>query len=298
MRTGKDFPAYLGVALAAVCWGSVGVLVRWSGMEGHEPQLVLLRSALAAAFFCGTALLSGRGHQLRPGRKPALLFASGLLLTFHWVVFFKAINSLALGQAVFITYLAPVLVAALAPLLLRERLEGITVTALLLALAGLFLFTLTASGEGRLRPEGLAFALLAALSYALLLIILKRLREEVHTLTIAFYQSLVNVVVLLPFVGFRPFPATGVNWPSVLVLGLFHTGLVGLLYINAVKGVKAQHVGVISYLEPLSAYIFGWLALGEGLGWSDLLGGMLILAGGLLVILYRTSAAVGPPPKA
>ncbi|MEJ5186638.1 MAG: DMT family transporter [Candidatus Geothermincolales bacterium] len=162
----------------------------------------------------------------------------------------------------------------------------------------MLLFTLTAPGEGRLRLDGLIFALLAALSYAFLLIILKRLREKVHALTVALYQSLMNVLVLIPIAGFRPFPAGRTNWPCVLLLGLFHSGLVGLLYINAVKGVKAQHVGVISYLEPLSAYLIGWLALGERLGWNDLLGGLLIVAAGLLVILHQPHRVVGPPPKA
>lgn len=293
----EGLAAHLGVALAAVAWGSVGVMVRWSGLAGHESQLVLLRSALATAFFCGAALISGKASMLRLGKRPLLLLGSGLLLTFHWVVFFKAIGSLALGQAVFITYLAPVLVALMAPFLLRERMEGVTLVALALSLTGLSLMTTTASGQGGLRVGGVVFALLAAVTYALLLLILKKLREEVTALTVALYQSLVNVVVLLPFTGFRAFPVMRASWPPIVVLGLFHSGAVGLLYINAVKGVKAQRVGVISYLEPLSAYLFGWLALGEGLGWGDLLGGMLILAGGLLVILHRPHRVVSPAPK-
>ncbi len=294
----RDPASYLGVALAAVAWGSVGVMVRWSGLAGHEFQLVLLRSALATAFFGGVALATGKTSRLRLGGKPVLLLGSGLLLTIHWLVFFKAIDYLALGQAVFITYLAPVLVAALAPLVLRERLEGATLGALTLSLTGLFLMTTAARGQGGLRTGGVVFALLAAVTYALLLLILKKLREEVPALTVAFYQSLVNVVVLLPFTGFRAFPLERAGWLSILALGLLHSGAVGLLYINAVKRVKAQHVGVISYLEPMSAYLFGWLALGERLGWGDFLGGALILAGGLVVVLHRPQEILGPSPKA
>ena len=41
---------------------------------------------------------------------------------------------------------------------------------------------------------------------------------------------------------------------------------------------------MLAYLEPASATFLGWLVLDEALGIGTLLGGILVVAGGLLVL--------------
>ncbi|MDI6874079.1 DMT family transporter [Candidatus Solincola sp.] len=276
---------YLLIAGAAALWGSVGVFLRWIDLPGSEHFVVFIRSMISAAFLAAVMALSGRTGDFRLGGHPVLLLTSGALLTLHWVLFLKALNNLPIGDAEFITYLAPVLVALLAPLVLRERLEGTTLLALALALAGMGLISLTRSKAGTGSPAaGITYALCSAVSYALLLFILKYLREDTPTLTVTFYQTAVNASLLLPFCAFRDFTVSPRGWASLIVLGLVHTGLAGLLYVFAVKKVKAQHVGIIAYLEPASAMLYGLLFLGESMGWQDLAGGLLIILAGAMVI--------------
>jgi len=276
---------YFMIAGAAVLWGTVGVFLRWVDLPGQEYFVVFMRATISLAFLSAVIYIGGKQDQLRLGKHPVLLLTSGVLLTFHWVMFLKALNNLSIGDAEFITYLAPVLVAVLAPLLLKEKLEGATVMALLLALAGMYLISLTGqAGESGLKSTGLLYALIAAISYAFLLIMLKKLREDTPTLTITFYQTAVNAALLLPFCAFRYFPVSTRGWASLLILGTVHTALAGLVYVYAVKKVKAQHVGVIAYLEPLSAMVFGLIFLGEQPGWQDLAGGLLIIAAGAMVL--------------
>jgi RarD protein len=276
---------YLMIAGAAVLWGTVGVFLRWIDLPGQEYFVVFMRAVISLCFLTVVIYAGGKRDQLRLGKHPTLLLASGVLLTFHWVVFLKALNNLSIGDAEFITYLAPVLVAMLAPLLLREKLERATVVALLLALAGMYLISLTGQTEGSgLSGIGILYALTAAVSYAFLLIILKKLREDTPTLTITFYQTAVNAALLLPFCAFRYFPVSTKGWASLIILGTVHTALAGLVYIYAVKGVKAQHIGIIAYLEPLSAMVFGLIFLGEQPGWQDMAGGLLIIAAGVMVL--------------
>lgn len=284
--------AYLMIAGAAVLWGTVGVFLRWVDVPGREHFVVFMRSTISLAFLSAMVHFGGRRDQLRLGRHPLLLLGSGAVLTLHWVMFLKALNNLSIGDAEFITYLAPVFVALLAPLLIRERLEGSTVLALALALGGMGLISLTGKASGE-PPSGtgLFYALGAAVTYAFLLVILKYLREDTPTLTISFYQTAVNAALLLPFCAFRSFPVSPRGWASLLVLGTVHTALAGLVYVYAVKKVKAQHVGIIAYLEPLSAMVFGLVFLGEQPGWQDLAGGLLIVAAGAVVL--RGGAAVG-----
>ncbi len=79
------------------------------------------------------------------------------------------------------------------------------------------------------------------------------------------------------------------------MLGTVHTALAGLVYVHAVKRVKAQHVGIIAYLEPLSAVLFGLAFLGERPGWQDLAGGVLIIAAGSLVMRRAWAGNGGGP---
>ncbi len=273
------------IAGAAVLWGTVGVFLRWVDLPGQEHFVVFMRSVISICFLTVVIYAGGKKEQLSLGKHPLLLLSSGAILTFHWVMFMKALNNMSIGDAEFITYLAPVLVAVLAVFLLKEKLEGMTVLALLLALGGMYLISLTGqSEETGLVGIGLVYAFAAAVSYAFLLIILKKLREDTHTLTISYYQTVVNAVLLLPFCAFRGFPVSTKGWVSLIILGTVHTALAGLVYVYAVKKVKAQHVGIIAYLEPLSAVVFGAIFLGERPGWQDLVGGLLIIFAGALVL--------------
>jgi len=273
------------IAGAAVLWGTVGVFLRWVDLPGQEQFVVFMRAVISLCFLTVVIYASGKQDQLHMGKHPLLLLSSGAVLTFHWVMFMKALNNMSIGDAEFITYLAPVLVAVLAVFLLNEKLEGTTVLALLLALGGMYLISLTGqSGEAGLNGAGLAYALIAAVSYAFLLIILKKLREDTPTLTITFYQTAMNAALLLPFCAFRDFPVSTRGWVSLIVLGTVHTAFAGLVYVYAVKKVKAQHVGIIAYLEPLSAVVFGAVFLGEHPGWQDVAGGILIIAAGAMVL--------------
>jgi drug/metabolite transporter (DMT)-like permease len=73
------------------------------------------------------------------------------------------------------------------------------------------------------------------------------------------------------------------NWLTLLVYGIItSTGI--SLFISGTKETKAQHIGVLSYLEPLGAIIWGILLLSEGLTIFTFLGGTMILSSGYLII--------------
>ncbi len=148
MRFERPTRDYYLIFISAILWGSVGVFVRWTGLAGNELVIVFWRMLIGTGFYLLVILATRNFGALRPGRHPWLLPASGVLLTFHWICFFKAINLMPLSDAVFITYLSPVLVALAAPFILKEKLERNTVIALVPALAGVALLSLSSSDGG------------------------------------------------------------------------------------------------------------------------------------------------------
>jgi drug/metabolite transporter (DMT)-like permease len=65
--------------------------------------------------------------------------------------------------------------------------------------------------------------------------------------------------------------------------------------MRALKDVTAQSAGLLAYLDPLSASLLAWAILGQDLGWQVVVGGVAVLAGGALVVLYE--GAPGPAPE-
>lgn len=289
---------YLLAFLVLALYGSYGVFVRWTGLEGQEQYIVFWRTLIGLLPVALVILFTGRLRELKIKGHYFLLAASGVVVAVQSYSSSRAINLLPVSDALFIIYLAPVLVAAFAPIVLKEKLERSTLLALAIALGGLALISFTGRG-GAAKPldlEGVCFAVLAAFSYASLILVLKILREHVPALTIYFYESVVILLVMLPFTRFRAPRVTSGGWASLVVLGLVFSSFLGMSYITIVKRVKAQHMGVLSYIDPVSSTLFAWALLGEVPGWQNFAGGALIIAAGLIVLFQGAVDATPDEP--
>jgi drug/metabolite transporter (DMT)-like permease len=164
----KEWRAWLPYALicvAPVVWGMSGVLVHWTGLAGHEQVLVFWRSVFASAFCAALILIVRKPGLLRPSGQPLLLVASGLATAAFTICAFKAYNMVSIGTATFIMYLAPVFVALMAPLFLKEKLEGTTLLCLAVALSGTGLLAWGQSGgSGKSALSGSLLAFGSAVS--------------------------------------------------------------------------------------------------------------------------------------
>jgi len=288
---GALFP-YLLICAAPVVWGWSGVLVRWAGLPGKEYILIFWRSSFALAFYAAAILIARDARLFRPGSRPVLLVASGLATAVYTICAFKAYNLVAIGPATFIIYLAPVFVAVLAPLVLKEKLEPSTILCLAIALAGTGLLSWgQAGGAGHSRLEGALLALAGAVCWAVLMLIWKKLRETHSPLTIGLWTNGVCAVAYAPFAIPRTGIITAKGWASIAVFGVVVIGAAGLIFMYAIKRVKAQDAAMLSYIEPVSAMLLGLALLGEVPHWQDFAGAALIIAAGALLLQFRRGAA-------
>lgn len=282
---------YLLLCLAPFIWGWSGVLVRWADMQGREYVLIFWRSTFALAFFALAILVARKPGLARPGSKPLLLVASGLTTAVYAVCAFKAYYLLDIGAATFIIYLAPVFVAILAPVALKEKLERSTIVCLAIALSGtaLLSFDRTAAGGGT-RFTGALLALGAAACWAVLMIIWKKLRETHSTFTIGLWTNGISALVYVPLAITGSADLTNRGWLSIAALGFVVIGGASVTYLYAVKLVKAQDAALLSYIEPVSAMVLGIVLLGETPHWQEFVGAALIIAAGVLLLKFRLGA--------
>ncbi|MFZ5816075.1 MAG: DMT family transporter [Bacillota bacterium] len=297
---------YLAVIASMLIWGSVGVFAR---KAGQDPLVTVTYRVLIGALALGLLqllqrFLGGvRPPLLPPGSgragRLALLLFSGLALAANWLFFFKAVATTTVSNAVLSYYAAPVMVALAAPLLLKERLEFKTVVATGLAVGGIFLM-LYQPGQALSGSDvaGIGYGLTAAAFYATVTIT-GRWLSGVQATQLVLVQTLVASAVLLPVVLLSP-ELSAAMWSApagaiglLAVIGVVHTALALVLYFYGLRHAKVQYVGVLAYLDPVSAILFALLFLGERPTAVSLLGGALVLLGSA-VLLTPTGSAGAP----
>jgi drug/metabolite transporter (DMT)-like permease len=282
----------LAVAALATAWGFISVIV--VGVKLGPVPLTVYRTSFAALSLGAGFTALRRLDLFGVPRRRLRLAATGAMLAFHWWCYFEAIKLAGAAVANFTVYTAPILLAALAPLVLPESRSRVALAAIVPGGAGLAIIALAGGGGGgHVRPLAIAIGLLGALSYAVMVILIKSLTLELSPLTITFWNNGVAALVLAPFLATAPrvLPHRG-ELPWVVLLGVVFTGLSGYVYVYLLRRVTAQAIGILSYIEPVSAALLTWAILGQSFGWQVGVGGALVvLAGTMIVVLEPAETA-------
>jgi drug/metabolite transporter (DMT)-like permease len=283
----------LAVAGIAASWGFVSVIV--AGVDLPAAALVFWRCLVAAVTVPVLVLLVRRGRLLAVEQRRSQVLGLGLLVALHWALFFETLKLASVAVAILTVYTAPIFLAVLAPVLLPESRSRVGLVALTVSAPGIALIALGGEGGAGVDPAAIGTGLGAALTYALIVIWTKSLVHNIAPVAVAFWSYAIVAVLVLPFAasGGRFLPH-GAEWAYVLALGALLTAAAGVLYMRALKDVTAQAAGLLAYLDPLSASFLAWAILGQGLGWQVVVGGLAVLVGGALVVLYEDAPEPSP----
>ena len=274
----KNKLGYLYIILAMITWGSIGLIVRFINLPA---QLIVFYRVLFAFIFL--LLLVTRSQELSLDKllqHKILLLTTGGALTVNWIFFFKAVKTTTIANATLSYYTAPIIATILSIFFLKENLTKDNLLALVLSFAGIVIISdinqLSLTGI-----EGIGYGLLAAFFYALFMV-LNKFFSEVSARVLTLGQTGVAILILLPLIYNHPLPQ-GQEWFWLLVLGIIHTAGALVLYVKGLSLSKVQDVGVLSYIDPISAIFLAALFLGEIPSLLTVIGGALILGGCYLV---------------
>jgi drug/metabolite transporter (DMT)-like permease len=209
-------------------------------------------------------------------RYPAILGCLSRLNTF---TYFYAFKNTSIANAVLTHYTAPVIVAFLAPIFLKETITRKTIIAIVVASAGLWIMLDGFSFKEK-EMGGVMAGLASGLAYAIIIIYLRIQSKNFHPLVFAFFSNAVIVLLLIPFV--RDFPIHAL-W-SYLTMGIIHSTIAPILYFKGLKYVTANRAAVLGYIEPVGAIFFGTIFLSEHPSVLSLIGGALIIFSGYLTL--------------
>ena len=275
---------YLMFVAAMLIFGSNGVFASMLEMSGA--QLVLLRTLIGGAVLLIIILISRSRtpKEVLLREKWRLLFA-GVCLGANWALLFEAYNLMNVSLATLTYYTAPVLVLVLAPLVLKERQNGLAYLGMAVVIVGMLLVVGTDFGEGGVSATGLIVGLGSAVFYAMLMLVNKQM-TGVSGLNLTFIEIVIAAVILLPYVfatsGGVPLPTDARGIFALLFLCTVNTGFACWLYFSSMNRLPAKAVALMGYFDPVSALIFSAVFLDERLSGVQLAGAVLVLAGALV----------------
>ena len=283
----------LAVAALATSWGLIAVIVRKVDLDAQV--LAFYRLAFAAVTLVLVAVVLRRLVLLRLKHHRGGVVLIGVTLAAHWFLYFVTIKLSSVAVAVLMAYLAPIAIALLAPFVLPERRSRVALVALVPAAAGVALVALGGEEGGAVRPLALVTGLLTAATYAALVLLTKRIVSNVPVLTLSFWNYAIAAVAISPLLldAERVLPTVN-ELPAVLALGVVFTALSGYLYLWSLRHVTAQTIGILAYIEPVSAALMAWAFLGESLNWQVVVGGALVIAAGATVVFLESEDAAAP----
>lgn len=275
---------YLMFVAAMLIFGSNGVFASMLEMSGA--QLVLLRTLIGGAVLLIIILISRSRtpKEVFLREKWRLLFA-GVCLGANWALLFEAYNLMNVSLATLTYYTAPVLVLVLAPLVLKERQNGLAYLGMAVVIVGMLLVVGTDFGEGGVSATGLIVGLGSAVFYAMLMLVNKQI-TGVSGLNLTFIEIVIAAVILLPYVfatsGGVPLPTDARGIFALLFLCTVNTGFACWLYFSSMNRLPAKAVALMGYFDPVSALIFSAVFLDERLSGVQLAGAVLVFAGALV----------------
>ncbi|MCW4021246.1 MAG: DMT family transporter [Candidatus Bathyarchaeota archaeon] len=282
MKLGLRSVGCLAVAVASVIWGSNGVIVNHVSLPSHT--IAFFRVFFATLALWLGVLLTQRWRDMRVRGAWRILVILGLLLALGWAFLFQAMKLIPIGNAVLLNYTAPVFVALLAPIILRERVRRATLYALALSVVGILLISSTQDFQVHdLSLLGVVSALSAGFVYALFVIFAKKTLTGLSGYSVALYSYSFSSVFLVPSVIQVDLSINVSSWLLLLILGVFNTAFAVTLYLRGLRLIKAQEAAVLTYIEPASAVGFGYLLLAQQPTPTMIVGGLLILSAGYIV---------------
>lgn len=279
-RPANDWRVLLATGIVLVLWASAFVGIRFVGDALSPGALALARQLTGTAVLVAIAIW----------RRPAFPRGRGLVLVVVYGVLWFAGYTLVLniaerhldaGTTAMLVNVAPLLVAVVAGIVLREGFPKPLIVGIGVAFTGVVL--IAAGGVGpHSEPLGIALGLLAAVLYASGVLVQKVALRTTDPLGATWVGCAVGAVALLPFLpqlGTEIVDAPVSAVIAAVYLGVFPSAVAFLLWAWVLQRGTAGATASATLAVPAIVVLLAWLLLGELPTLLGLIGGALCLAG-------------------
>ena len=306
------------LGIAFICLGMMVITVNDSivkVLSDRYPlhEIVFVRATVALLFSLAVLQFEGGLRALRT-RRPAAHIARGLCMVVANLAFFGALAAIPLADATALFFVAPLLITLLSIPFLGEKVGVKRFSAVAVGFVGVLVMLRPGTGELEHAPDRLTLLLpmVAALAYAAMQILTRRLRASAPASAMAIYIQGTFIAVSLGFfvvAGDGRFAETMESktglflfrawiWPPpehwllfVLLGGL--SAFIAYALTQAYRLADAATLAPFEYVALPSAIALGWLVFDHLPDFWVLLGCALIAGSGIYVYLRERKLA-GP----
>lgn len=177
----------------------------------------------------------------------------------------------------------PFMTAILALVLTGEREDWTTWAASIVARVGVMIIVNPQASDGYL--AGYAFATMMALSYAAMMVIIRKNRD-VSMLPAVCLSAFLCAFVVLPFA--QPMQVTAPVMLDLVLFGTVQFGFGLLLMTVGTRLISATRSALIGSLENPLAPLWVWLAFGEIPAWATWVGGSVVMGAVIFDVLTKS----------
>ena len=286
-RERRDFALGLALAVAAAVGLGMAVAVsRWAYLGGTNGITVAATRGCVALALLLVCCLALRKNLLLPRR--ALLHSLGLgaLASGSFYGNIASVQYIPVGLAALLFFTYPPMIAALS-LALREQVTPRKLAAVSISFLGLAIMLGVSVQNVDLRGVGLA--LMAAAATALNAVWLQRSVADRDPMVVTLWMMVAAATTLLAAAvvsGEVRWPIASVGWWGLIGVVFFQSVCIPL-YFLAIPRIGALRSGVVTNVQPVVSIVAAYAMFGEVLTLVQMLGGLLVLGGVLLMQARR-----------
>jgi len=268
--------------ILSVVFGLIaGLLIKKSAEDSSLITTLLYRFVFAVPPLLAFAILARGKLALKVYQKKMMLMR--IIFGFTGMVFWVlAIRNLPLGQASALFQSSAIFVTILSPFLLFEPVGAYRWASVLLGLFGIVMLTDPFSGHVSFQ---IVYGVLAALSGALLSIVLRRLGKGDHSLTVALIYNTSGAVLMT--IAVFVFPSEYHLKDFSVMRDLILLGVVSAIsqvfFTGAYHFVDAVIVTTLRYLQVPLAGITAFLLFAEIMTMNEILGAITVIISCLII---------------
>ncbi|MGG2074116.1 DMT family transporter [Lysinibacillus irui] len=277
------------LSLAASIWGAMYVVVKVVVDVVPPLELVWIRYLIAVVALGIIGIMMKQSWKIAK-KDWLVIFLVGLIGNTISIVTQEMGTLLSTAQmGAIITATTPAFMVVFARLMLKERITLKKCISIVLATIGVGIIV----GNGQIdvtQQLGGLYLLIAALTWALMSVLVKKVPSEYSQMVVTTYSSMIAIILLTPFVlpRLQELDLTTVLQPTItgglLYLGIVSTAGGFLLWNKGLQLMNASSGGLFFFFQPIVGTFLGWLLLGETIGLSFWLGSLFIFSGVFIVI--------------
>jgi len=212
---------------------------------------------------------------------------SGVLLAFHFILWFESLNYTSVASSTVLVTLQPLFAFIGTYLIFGERSTIRAIVSAFLAIIGCIIISW---GDFQISGEALWGDVLALLACALVtgyLLFGQNVRKRVSLITYTFVVYSISSITLFLFVIVKNeplFPYSSFDWINFLLLAIVPTLLGHSLFNWAVKWISTNTISMTILFEPVGAIILAYIIFEESVIFTQWIGGAIVFIGVILFL--------------